>query len=116
VGGYEAGRARVPQNTTAAPVSRSPVAGAAAVVLLLVGLLMASYSVLVPALLGLAMLSTALTFVSARVNPFAMGFYLPTKPSWTAIAVVALVGVVLVSAAWTDWRSGLDPLLPHALP
>ena len=96
--------------------ARSHMAGVAAVVLLFVGLLFASYSVLVPGLLGLLMLSAFVGFVSARVNPFSLGYYLPTKPTWTAIAVVGLVGLLLLSLAWSGWRSGADPLLPKHWP
>ena len=97
-------------------ISRSPIAAPAAVAVLFAGLLLASYTVLIPALLGLALLGVSGRFLSARVNPFAVGFYLPTKPSWTAILVVALVGLLLLSAAYVDWRAGLAPLLPRVVP
>ncbi len=102
--------------TVAHVADRSPLAGALAAVLLIVGLLLASYWVLIPALLGLGLLLAALRFLSARINPFAMSFYIPVKPSWTAIAVVAIVGVLLLSAAFADWQSGLGPLLPRSVP
>lgn len=96
-------------------VDRSPVAGVVAVVLLFAGLLLASYTVLIPALLGLLLLSASVRFLSSRLNPLALGFYLPVKPSWTAIGVVAVVGLLLLSIAYADWRSGLGPLLPRSL-
>ncbi len=102
---------------TATPLAdRSPLAGVAAVALMIVGLLLASYSVLIPALIGLLLLSAAYRFLSARLNPFSIGFYLPVKPSWTAIAVVALVGVVLIAAAYSDWKSGIGPIWPAHWP
>jgi hypothetical protein len=116
VGGYEPTRPTASRQADAHLDARSHVAGIAAVVLLILGLLFARYSVLVPAILGLLMLSSFVGFVSARVNPFSFGYYLPTKPSWTAIAVVGLVGLLLVSVAWSDWRSGLDPLFPRHWP
>jgi hypothetical protein len=102
---------------TAAPiVDRSPLAGALAALLLIVGLVLASYTVLIPALLGLGLLLAAFRFLSARVNPFSMAFYIPVKPSWTAIAVVGIVGLLLLSAAFLDWRSGFGPLIPRTVP
>ena len=103
--------ARVP-----AVAERSHVAGPAAVALLFVGLLLASYSALIPLLLGLGLVSASLGFLSARLNPFSLGFYLPTKPSWTAIALAGLVGMVLVAAAYAELRSGRAPLWPRSLP
>ena len=96
--------------------SRSHVAGPIAIVLLFVGLLLGTYSLLIPLLLGLFLLSGAVTLLSMRINPFSLGFYLPTKPSFTAIAVVALVAVMLISEAWQMWRTGAAPLLPAHLP
>ena len=96
--------------------NRSHVAGPAAVALLFTGLLLASYSVLIPLLLGLGLVSASLGFLSARLNPFSLGFYLPVKPSWSAIVLAGLVGVVLVAAAYAELRSGRAPIWPRSLP
>ncbi|HTT26545.1 MAG TPA: hypothetical protein VMH90_06265 [Thermoplasmata archaeon] len=96
--------------------NRSHVAGPVAILLLFVGLLLASYSLLIPALLGLFLLAGAGTLLSMRINPFSLGFYLPTKPSFTAIAVVALVAVMLLSFAWELYQSGAAPILPAHWP
>ncbi|MCI4366258.1 MAG: hypothetical protein L3K08_00740 [Thermoplasmata archaeon] len=96
--------------------NRSHVAGPIAIVLLFVGILFGTYSLLIPALLGLFLLAGAGTLLSMRVNPFSMGFYLPTKPSFTAIAVVALVAVMLLSLAWALYKSGTAPILPRHWP
>lgn len=91
---------------------RSNAAVPAAAVLLVVGLLVGPHSALVPALLGLGLLYVALTFVSSRLNPFSIGFYLTVKPAWTAILSVGLIGLLLVVLAYADVRRGLWPLLP----
>jgi len=96
--------------------ARSPLVGVLAIVLLFAGLLLATYTVLVPAVIGLFLLSATATFVSMRLNPFSIGFYVATKPSWTAIGVVAVAGLLLVSDAWSLWRTGAAPLLPSRLP
>jgi hypothetical protein len=86
------------------------------VILLFVGLLFGSYSILVPGLIGFLMVTAAISFISMRLNPFSSGFYLPTKPSWTAIAVTAVVGLLLLSAAWAYWKGGVGPVLPSSFP
>ena len=96
--------------------SRSQLVGIVAFVLLLAGLLLGPYTLLVPALLGLFLLSASGTFVSMRLNPFSVGFYAGTKPSWLAIALVAVCGLLLLSAAWSLWRTGTAPILPAHLP
>jgi hypothetical protein len=96
--------------------NRSHVAGPVAIVLLFVGILLSSYSLLIPGLLGLVLLAGAGTLLSMRINPFSLGFYLPTKPSFTAIAVVALVAVILLTTAWDLYRTGGAPILPAHLP
>jgi hypothetical protein len=103
-----------PNRTVA--TNRSHAAGPVAIVLLFVGLLFASYSLLVPVLLGLFLLAGSATLLSMRLNPFSVGFYLPTKPSFLAIAVVGLVGVMLLSAAWQLWKAGATPVLPAHWP
>jgi hypothetical protein len=87
-----------------------------AIVLVVVGLVLAAYTILIPVLLGLLMLSVAGSFLSTRLNPLSVGFYLTTKPSWTAIGVVALSTVVLFAVAWTYYVRGLAPVLPTTHP
>ena len=101
------------EGTTRVVARRSYLVGPLAVVLLVIGLLLGTYTVLIPALLGLFLLSAAGSFLSARLNPFSMSFYIPTKPSWMAIAVVGLTGLLLLSAAYSYWRTGAGPVIPH---
>jgi hypothetical protein len=60
------------------------------------------------------MLVTGGSFLSARLNPFAIGFYLTTKPSWTAIGVVFLTAVVLLYSAYAFFVHGIAPVIPGA--
>jgi len=91
---------------------RSHAAIPIAVVFLFLGLLFGAYTVVIPALLGGFLFLTSLSFLSTRLNPLSIGFYLTTKPSWTAIGLVLLVGVVLLAAAWEYWASGFAPIVP----
>ncbi|HTT15816.1 MAG TPA: hypothetical protein VMH49_00435 [Thermoplasmata archaeon] len=93
---------------------RSHAAIPVAVVLVGVGLYGASYSLLVPALLGFVLLLSGLSFLSTRLNPLSPHFYLSRKPSWAAIGVVFLGAVALLADAWALWSSGGGArLLPH---
>jgi hypothetical protein len=83
-----------------------------AAVILLVGLLFGAYSILIPALLGLMLLFTGGSFLSTRVNPLSIGFYLTTKPSWTAMGVVFLSAFMLLGAAYLYLVHGLAPVIP----
>ena len=94
------------------PVRRSNAAVPVAVALLLVGLYLGTISVLLPALLGIVLLGAGVSFLSTRVNPLSTGFYQTTKPSWTAIATVLLVGVLLFAVAYAEFARGLGPLVP----
>ena len=94
---------------------RSHAAAFVAIGLLLAGAYLAHWTILVPALLALLLLSSGLSFLSARVNPLSIGFYLTTKPSWTAIGTVFLTGVALLAIAYGAWRSGWGPILPNRL-
>ncbi|HEV2428453.1 MAG TPA: hypothetical protein VGV64_01210 [Thermoplasmata archaeon] len=91
---------------------RSNAAIPAALAVLLVGLALGHYTILVPGLLGLALLSVAVSFLSSRINPFSVAFYLTVKPSWTAIGTVVGVGLVLLLAAYGYYLSGFGPLVP----
>lgn len=110
--------ARAPGRRAAARGAASPseLVGVLAVVLLIVGLVLASTTILIPALLGLLMLSATGGFLSMRLNPFAATFYADRKPSWTAIGMVFVSGILLLSAAYATFRSGAGPIWPtHGL-
>jgi len=94
------------------PARRSHAAAPVAVVVLFLGLLLGTITVLVPALLGLFLFSSGLSFLSTRVNPFSIGFYLTKKPSWTAIGVIFLSGVLLWVVAYAYFVHGIAPLVP----
>ncbi|HYK93109.1 MAG TPA: hypothetical protein VEY07_06780 [Thermoplasmata archaeon] len=94
------------------PPRRSNAAMPFTVAFLFVGLLLGAYTIVVPALLGAFLLWTGLSFISTRLNPFSIGFYLTTKPSWPAIGLVFLSAVLLLVAAYGYYVSGLAPLLP----
>jgi hypothetical protein len=86
----------------------APIAGA----LLLTGLVLGSYTVLVPVLLGFFLISSSFSFLSTRVNPLSIGYYLNTKPSWLAIGLLFLCGVTLLAAAYGYYMSGFAPIVP----
>lgn len=86
-----------------------------AIVVLLLGLYLGTLTVLAPALLGLMCLFASLSFLSARLNPLSIGFYLTTKPSWAAIGVLFLIGLALLGTAYLYWTQGIGPLLPKTL-
>jgi hypothetical protein len=95
------------------PVERSNAAIPVAVVLVGVGLYFGSYSLIVPAVLGLVLLGSGLSFLSSRLNPLSVHFYLTRKPSWAAIGIVFLGGVGLLAEAYELWiRGGAGHLLP----
>jgi hypothetical protein len=94
------------------PTRRSHAAIPLAIVVLFVGLYLGTITILAPALLGLVVLTTGASFLSAHINPFSMGFYLPRKPSWSAIGVLFLVAFVLLGAAYLYWLHGLGPIIP----
>jgi hypothetical protein len=98
------------------PVRRSHAAAPLAVLVLFLGLVLGTMSVLVPAFLGLFLFSSGLSFLSTRLNPFSIGYYLTRKPSWTAIGVIFLSGVLLWIIAYTYFVHGIAPILPtHGL-
>ncbi|MCI4338547.1 MAG: hypothetical protein L3J72_04525 [Thermoplasmata archaeon] len=93
--------------------ARSHAAAYASVAVLLLGVWLSSYSFLFPALLAVLLVGVGLSFLSTRVNPFSVGYYLNTKPSWTAIAAVFLTALFLASLAYADWHSGGIAGLTH---
>lgn len=94
------------------PKKRSHAAAPFAVALLLVGLLLGTFTILIPLLLGFFLFWTALSFLGTRMNPFSIGFYLNTKPSWSAIGVLFLSALLLWLAAYSYYVHHLGPILP----
>ena len=93
---------------------RSNAAIPVAIVLVAVGLFLGMYSLLVPAVLGLVLLLTGMSFVSSRLNPLSIHFYLNRKPSWAAIGAVFLGALALLLEAYELWvRGGVGRLVPH---
>lgn len=91
---------------------RSHAAIPVAVVLLGLGLYLGRYTFLAPALIGIALLGSGLSFLSARVNPLSPHFYLTRKPSWPAVGVVFLGGLLLLAYAYTLVRARFGLALP----
>ena len=106
---------RSPAPEPAAVPRRSHAPAALAVVVLLIGLVLGTWTVVLPALLGLFLFSSGISFLGTRLNPFSIGYYLTTKPSWSAIAVVFLSGFLLWVAAYAYYVHGLAPLIPGRL-
>ncbi|MHB8352809.1 MAG: hypothetical protein ACYDFT_09030 [Thermoplasmata archaeon] len=99
------------------PRRRSHAAAFVAVVLVVLGVYLAAWSLLVPLLLALLLLSTGLTFLGTRLNPLSVGFYLTVKPSWSSIAILFLSGAFLLDVAFSYWKHGWGPILPaHLVP
>ena len=92
---------------------RSHAAIPVALVIVAVGLFLSQYTVLFPALLGVLLFFSGLSFLSTRLNPLSPHFYLTRKPSWTATAVVFLSALGLIAAAYELYRHGLAPIIPR---
>ncbi|MCI4335595.1 MAG: hypothetical protein L3K17_00135 [Thermoplasmata archaeon] len=105
-------RHATPHPPETGPPRRSNAAAPIAGVVLLAGLILGAYTVVVPALLGLFLISSSLSFLSTRVNPLSIGFYLNTKPSWMAIGLLFLCGLTLLGAAYGYYVSGFAPIVP----
>jgi hypothetical protein len=110
---------RRPGRTTATgpPVrTRSHAAILPAVVLLGVGLWLGTMTVIAPVMLGVSMMGAALSFLGSRLNPLSMGFYLNTKPSWSAIGVLFLSAGLLLYSAYLYYVNHWGPLFPFHFP
>lgn len=92
---------------------RSNAAIPVAVVLVVLGLYLASYTVLITALLGFVLLVSAGSLLSTRLNPLSPTFYLTKKPSFLAIGVVFLGALILMGGAYSLWVHQMGPLLPR---
>jgi hypothetical protein len=79
---------------------RSHAAVPIAIAVVLLGLYLARYSFLAPALFGVLLLVSGLSFLSTRLNPLSPHFYLTRKPSWLAVGVVFLGALVLLYSAY----------------
>jgi len=77
------------------------------------GIYLARFSLLVPALFGLILLYAGASFLSTRINPLSAHFYLTTKPSWPAVLVVFLGSFALFGAAYALYLDHFAPLLPR---
>jgi hypothetical protein len=99
----------------AAVPRRSHAPAALAVGVLLIGLILGTWTVVLPTLLGLFLFSSGVSFLGTRINPFSIGYYLTTKPSWSAIGVVFLSGFLLWVAAYAYYVHGLAPVIPGHL-
>jgi hypothetical protein len=96
------------------PVARASHAAIPVVVVVVaVGIYLATYSILVPALLALALFASGFSFLSSRLNPLAITFYLNTKPSWTSIGVVFLGALGLAATTYFFYLQGWGPIVPH---
>jgi hypothetical protein len=111
---YPARRYRRPVPPANEPVvsRRSNAAIPVAVVVVGVGLYLARFSILLPALLGVLLLGAGGSFLSTRLNPLSAHFYLPTKPSWMAVLVVFLGSFALFAAAYYLYLHHFGPLVP----
>jgi hypothetical protein len=83
------------------------------IVVVAIGVYLASYSLLVPALLALALFASGFSFLSARLNPLAISYYLNTKPSWGAVGVVFLGALGLAWATYLYYLRGWGHILPN---
>jgi len=92
---------------------RSNAAIPVAVGLVVLGLYLGTYSVLLTGFLGLALLFSAGSLLSTRLNPLSATFYIDRKPSFLAIGVVFLGALILFGGAYLLWVRQLGPLVPH---
>jgi hypothetical protein len=99
------GYARAPRAEERSAV-RSNAAIPVAVVVVGAGLYFGAYSLVVPAVLGLILLACGMSFVSSRLNPLSVHFYLDRKPSWAAVGVVLLGALALLGEAYELWLHG----------
>jgi hypothetical protein len=83
------------------------------IVVVAIGIYLASYSLLVPALLALALFASGFSFLSSRLNPLAISYYLNTKPTWGAVGVVFLGALGLAWATYLYYLRGWGHILPN---
>jgi hypothetical protein len=95
---------------------RSHAAIPVALAILLVGLVVGRWAVVVPVLLGIVLLSVMASFLSSRLNPLGIAFYLTTKPSWSAIGVIFLSALLLFLASGLYFVDVHAPIVPLGHP
>jgi len=106
-------RVRPNRGAEAEPPRRSNAAIPVALIVVGVGLYLARFTILLPALFGVFLLWAGASFLSARLNPLSPHFYLASKPSWTAVLVVFLGSFALLGAAYVLYLDHFGPLLPR---
>jgi hypothetical protein len=109
------GEAR-PSDPSLAPAPerrRSHAAVIPSLVLLGVGVWLGTITILFEGILAVVLLGGAFTLLGSRLNPLSIGFYLSTKPSWTAIGTVFVSGWVLLAMTYIDYVRAWGPVLPH---
>ena len=92
---------------------RSNAAIPVAIVVVVLGLYLGTFSILLTALFALVLLFSAGSLLSTRLNPLSPTFYLTKKPSFLAIGVVFLGALALFGATYFLWVHQLGPLVPH---
>jgi hypothetical protein len=100
-------------NREGEPPRRSNAAIPVALVVVGVGVYLARYTILLPALFGLFLLVAGASFLSTRLNPLSPHFYLTTKPSWTAVLVVFLGSLALFGVTYLSYLDHFGPLMPR---
>jgi hypothetical protein len=104
---------RVARHRLPAETTRSNAAIPVAIALVAIGLYLGTYTILLTGLIGIALLGSAGSLLSTRLNPLSPTFYLTKKPSFLAIGVVFLGAVVLLWGAYLLWTEHAGPLIPH---
>jgi hypothetical protein len=102
---------------TAAPTPESHVGGVLAIVLLIVGAGLAYFlTPILSVLLALITLYCGWKFFKWRVDPADMFFWMKSKPSWAAVGLTWLCGLLLIGISYavfkyTDHGLWLSPYL-----
>ena len=102
-----------PNRAAETETQRSHAAIPVTVVLTLVGLYLSRFTILLTALIGVALFFTGLSFLSTRLNPLSPHFYLTRKPSWLAIGVLFLAAFLLLVGGFELYTHGLAPIVPR---
>lgn len=104
---------RTPRRDEPKVAGRSHAAIPVAVAVVLAGFYFGSYTLLVPASLGILLLISGFSLLSSRINPLSPHFYLTRKPSWSAIGIVFLGALALFADVYYLWKTELGGLTPH---
>ncbi len=102
-----------PERRPSGEKSRSHAAAPVALALVIAGLVLGTYSIFAPLLLGLGLLVSGFSLLSSRLNPLSPHFYSSRKASWPAIGAVFLGALVLLADAYYLWKSRFGAWLPH---